>query len=562
MKIIQLPEFIVSKISAGEVIERPAYAVKELIENAIDAGADMIEIHIQEGGLKKILVQDNGEGMTRDDVEIAFLPHTTSKLKDEHELIGIKTLGFRGEALSSIAATATLTIRTRTQSEPGGTEIIVRNGKIENIAPIGTPPGTIVTVDNLFLNVPARKKFLKSVKTEFRLISDIITQFSLSYPSVHFVLTHNNKTILDLSRKQVLSDRVKKLLGQSTFDELLSFNFEDGYFKVSGFVGKPQIASKQNQKQFLFVNNRHVSDRMISLSVREAFGTLLPSSSTPLFILFVTLPPEIVDVNVHPRKEQVVFVNSKQVFDGVKQAITQVLNENNLTFNLAKFKYESSAQIGETTSYSGRYLKESVLPWSRDEAINFKPTNKLLQIHQTYILLQTKNELCLIDQHAAHERILFEEFKYTFENNKKLKIHYELSKPLPLSLSLKEAQLIEEYLSYFEDIGFAIEHFQGNNFLIRNVPTIFRGRNIEKIIRDMLSDFEMGTLNSVDARTLRMLAFLSCRAAVKKGDILTDKQMKDILKKLDTTLNNTTCPHGRPTKIQISISELDKLFKR
>ncbi len=561
-KIIQLPEDIISKISAGEVIERPAYAVKELIENAIDANATIIEIHIEAAGLKKIIVQDNGEGMNKEDLKLSFLPHTTSKLRNEHELIGIRTLGFRGEALSSVAAVSTLTIRTRRHNDPGGTEVVVRNGKVESILPIGTPPGTIVTVNNLFLNVPARKKFLKSDKTEFRLITDIVTHFSLSYPLIHFVLTHNNKIILDLSKRQNLSDRIKVLLGQSLSQELLPLNFEDSMIKLIGFIGKPQSSSKQNQKQFLFINNRHVTDRMISLSVREAFGTLLPASSTPIFILYLELPPEIVDVNVHPRKEQVAFINAKQIFDGVKQAVTQVLQENNLTFNLAKFKFESSEKIGETTSIAGKYIKESVLPWNRNEAILFKPTNKLLQIHQTYILLETKEGLVLIDQHAAHERILFEEFMHSFEVNKKSKTSFEFPKPLTLSLSLKETQLMEEYIPYFENSGFSIEHFQGSNFVVRNAPIIFRGRNIEKIIRDMLSDLEIEAIKSIDIRSQRMLTFLSCRAAVKKGDVLTSKQMKDIIKKLEVTSNNATCPHGRPTRIQISIDEIDKLFKR
>lgn len=561
-KIIQLPDDIISKISAGEVIERPAYAVKELIDNAIDAHADVIEIHIEGAGLKKITVQDNGEGMSKDDLELSFLPHTTSKLKDHYELIGIRTLGFRGEALPSIAAISTLTIRTRRYTDPGGTEVVVRNGMEESISPIGTPPGTIVTVDNLFLNVPARRKFLKSEKTEFRLITEIVTYFSLSYPSIHFVLTHNNKMILDLSKRQDLSDRIKVLLGPSLSDNLLSLNAEDGMVKLKGFIGKPQSALKQNQKQFLFINNRHVTDRMISLSVREAFGTLLPASSTPVYILYLEIPPEIVDVNVHPRKEQVTFINAKQIFDAVKQAVSQVLQENNLTFNLAKFKYESSGKIGETTSIAGKYIKESVLPWNRNEAITFKPTNKLLQIHQTYILLQTKIGVVLVDQHAAHERIIFEEFTNSYEVNKKAKISFEFPQPLSLNLSLNDTQLMEEYISHFEDLGFSIDHFPGNNFVVRSAPIIFRGRNIEKVIRDMLIDLESETIRSIDTRTQRMLAFLSCRAAVKRGDILTDKQMKDIIKKLELTLNNTTCPHGRPTKIQISIDEINKLFKR
>ena len=365
---------------------------------------------------------------------------------------------------------------------------------------------------------------------------------------------------MDVSGKHSLSERIKILLNQSTTDDLLTLNYEEGILRLSGFVGKPQSASKQNQKQYLFINNRQISDRMISLSVKEAFGTLLPHSSTPIFVLHLFLPPEIVDVNVHPRKEQVAFINSKEIFTNIKEAITQVLNENNLTFNLAKFKYESSARIGETTSLAGELLKESVLPWNRDEKIDFKPSDKLLQIHQTYILSENQQEIFFIDQHAAHERILYEEFVSTFEKDKKHA--FELPKPSSLSLSIIEADLLDENKISLEKAGFIMEHFQGNNYLVRKIPVVFRGRNIEKVIKDILSDLKDDTIKSIDTQSQRMLAFLACRAAVKRGDVLTQKQMKDLVTKLTASPNNITCPHGRPTKIQVSIEELDRLFKR
>lgn len=561
-KIFQLPESVVSKISAGEVIERPAYAVKELIENSIDAGASVIEIHIEEAGLRRIIVQDNGEGMSREDLELSFLPHATSKLKDETELVGIKTLGFRGEALSSIAAISTLTIRSRVKNQPGGYEIIVRNGHVENFSPIGTPIGTIVTVDNLFLNVPARKKFLKSEKTEFRLITDIITNFALSYPEIHFTLIHNKKPILDLPKNENNLDRIRSLLGSNIYDQLIPISYEEGFISLSGFLGRPQVASKQNRQQFIFVNNRLVSDRMISLSVKESFGTLLPAANTPVFLLRLNLPPEIVDVNIHPRKEQISFLNSQHIFDAIKSSVIETLNNHNLTFKLAKFKQENSSRLGETTSFSGELLKSTVLPWDRTETINVKPSSKLSQLHQTYIVAQTKDGLVLIDQHAAHERILYEQFVTAFTNEKNKKQIYELAKNVKLNLSLNESQILEEHLDYFNELGFAIDHFQGTSFLIRTAPLVFKGRNIGKIIKDLLTDLENEAMKTIDLRSQRMLAFLSCRAAIKAGDVLSDKQMKDIVKTLDQTENNSTCPHGRPTRIQITIEELNKLFKR
>lgn len=562
MKIHQLPQHIISKISAGEVIERPAYAVKELIDNSIDAGASVIEIHIEEAGLKRITVVDNGEGMNRKDIEKCFLPHATSKLRDEHELVGIKTLGFRGEALSSIAAISTLTIRSRTADQPGGIEIIIRNSEIENVSPIGTPPGTIVMVDNLFLNVPARKKFLKSERTEFRLITDIVTHFSLSYPKIHFILVHNKKLVLDLPAKSQIEERVKVILGASIFDQLVPLSFEEGYIKISGFIGKPQVASKQNLKQFLFVNNRHVNDRIISLAVKEAFGTLLPASSTPIFLLHLTLPPEIVDVNIHPRKEQIAFINAKQIFDAIKQATSETLQNHNLTFKLVKFKEETSARVGETTSFSGILLKESVLPWDRTPEVTIKPSTQLIQVHQTYIFSQTKDGILLVDQHAAHERILYEKFVKAFETQKQKNENYVLGKPLSIELSINESQLLEEYHYFFQETGFVIDHFQGTHFIIRSIPILFKGRNIEKIVMDLLADLEHEIVKDIDIRSHRMLAFLACRAAYKSGDLMTQEQMKEILTDLEDTPNNATCPHGRPTRIPLSLEELHRLFKR
>lgn len=552
-KIIQLSPDVVAKIAAGEVIERPAYAVKELIENALDATATAITINIEESGLLRIQVIDNGEGMSREDLEISFLPHTTSKITHEDELIGVKTLGFRGEALSSIAGISDMTIQSRPIHNSSGTTIEIRQGRVEHRGSIGIPPGTIVTIDGLFSPVPARKKFLKSLKTEFRAITDIVLHFALSYPTIHFTLTHNKKTIFDLPIKKDEKERLIMIFGEDAMEHLLPLNFSDSYLTISGYIGKPHIASKGNQKQFLFVNKRSITDKLISLAVRESFGTLLPSSSTPLFGLYLTLPFEVVDVNVHPRKEQVSFINNRMIFDLVKQAVSETLMSNNITYHIDTF--ENSLRKGETTSFSATMLKETILPWNRMDT--------LLQIHQTYILLTTKNGLVFIDQHAADERIFFEQFSKSFENEKKSKNIYTLPKPLKISLSLSEKQLIEEYQTTFENMGFSLEEFGSQTLILRTIPVLFKGRKIEKIIKDMLSDLRDDRgIKSIDTTSKRMLSFLSCRAAVKAGDTLTPTQMKTILKDLENTPNNTTCPHGRPTRIDIALETIHKYFKR
>lgn len=562
-KIYSLSESLISKISAGEVIERPAYVVKELVENAIDAGADVITIHIEESGLRRITVIDNGEGMSKEDLQECFKPHTTSKIQSIEQLTGIKTLGFRGEALASIAAISNMSIKSRTSDAIGGTVVALRLGEVEHIAPVGTPVGTIVTVDSLFHSVPARKRFLKSEKTEFRHITEIIMYYALMYPHVHFILTHNKKTVFDLPKKADILERIKLLLGITLFENLIPFHFNDSYITLQGFLGKPQIASKLGQKQYIFVNNRYVVDKMISLAVKEAYGSLLPAVNTPVFILHLLLPHEVVDVNVHPRKEQVSFINSRIIFDAIKQAVTQTLAEHNLTFNLAQFKQEISAKKAETQSFSGMLLKETVLPWNRNVFGDILEKSSMLQIHNTYILTLTQDGMILIDQHAAHERILYEQFIKAFEKQRKRKEIYQLEKPLTLHLSLSEVQVFEEYSEVFTQLGFEIEHFQGTSFVIRSAPVLFKGRNIEKVIRDMLDDLttDMG-LKTVDTKSQRMLAFLSCRSAVMAGEPLTKKVWKDLLEKLQKTENNATCPHGRPTKIAITLNELHTLFKR
>jgi DNA mismatch repair protein MutL len=561
--IFSLPQDVIAKIAAGEVIERPSYAVKELIENAIDAKADVIQINVEEAGLKRITVIDNGNGMTEEDLEICFLPHTTSKLREEHQLESIRTLGFRGEALSSIAAISQMTIQSRTREAAGGVAIRLRGHKVEEIVPIGTPVGTIVTVDDLFQSVPARKKFLKSPQTEFRHITDIVINFALAYPYIHFVLTHNKKPILDLPQKQNLLERLKVLLGLSLFEQLIPVAFAEGYLEITGFVGKPQVAGKANQKQFLFVNNRLVTDRIISLAVKEAFGSLLPATSTPVFLLHLTLPAEVVDINIHPRKENVAFLTSSEVFASVKQAVMQTLEEHNLTFRLAKFKHDTSARLGETTSFSGALLKEVVLPWDRTAPGELATDAPAIQLHQTYLLAPTRDGLLLVDQHAAHERILYEQFVKAFDKEKKHKQSRELNKPQTIQFSLTEAQILEEHASLFADLGFVIEPFQGTSFNVRAVPTVFTGRNIEKILKDMIADLSQESgIKTIDTSTQRMLKFLACRAAVKAGDPLTQTQIKQILKNLEATPNNTNCPHGRPTQIAVTLGELQRMFKR
>lgn len=561
-KILPLTPDVIAKIAAGEVIERPVYAVKELVENALDAKADTITIHIEESGLRRIIVVDNGDGMSKEDLAECFKLHTTSKVSSVDHLSHISTLGFRGEALASIAAISNMMIRSRTKKSVAGTQVELKNGKVENLVPVGMPQGTNVTVSNLFHSVPARKKFLKSAQTEFRHIVSLITNVALANPEVHFTLTHNKKTIFDLPQTTNVLERIKLLLGTKLFSNLLPFSYKDNYVTISGFLAKPQEKTYSANKQFLFINKRKVTDKQISLSVKDAYGTLIDPKSLPVFILFITLPYEFVDVNVHPRKEFVRFADTKLLIETVNKAVAEALTKNNLTF------YDDTAfgfglsDSKLTQSFAGRIMKENQIPWDirpRNEIGNF---SEIIQVHNLYLMTQTKFGIALIDQHAAHERILYEQFLEAFKNEKKQSPQYHLPKAAVLEFSISETALLKEHDALFKSLGFELEPFTKNSYLLTAVPLLFQDRKPTELIMEMLADLEVEKTRDVDKTSAKMIAYLACRAAIKAGESLTKKQAKDLVEKLELTNNNATCPHGRPTKIVIDINQLHKMFKR
>lgn len=561
-KIRILPPDVIAKIAAGEVIERPTYAIKELIENALDAKADSIAVHIEKSGLRSIIVVDNGEGMSKENLMECFKLHTTSKLSLADHLSHIKTLGFRGEALASIAAISTMLIRSRTKKSVGGTQIELKNGRVEKIVPVGMPKGTNVTVTNLFHSVPARKKFLKSDKTEFRHIVSLVTNFALAHPDVHFVITHNKKTVFDLPKTADVVERIKSLLGTKIFINLLPFSYHEDHITISGFLAKPQEKTFSANKQFLFINSRKVTDKQISMAVKDAYGTLIDPKSFPIFILFISLPYEFVDVNVHPRKEFVRFADTKLLTDAIHKAVSETLTKNNLTFyDNTGFGFGLS-DSNVTKSFAGRIIKENQIPWDirpRNEIGSF---TEITQIHNLYLVTQTKFGIALIDQHAAHERILYEQFLEAFVNEQKKSPQQQLSKPVILEFSFSETALFEEHKKLFENLGFVLEPFKGTTYLLSSVPLLFQDRKSAELISEMLSDLEQEKVHNVDKMSAKMIAYLACRAAIKAGEQLTKKQAKDLLEKLELTNNNATCPHGRPTKIVIDIDQLHRMFKR
>lgn len=565
-KIKVLSSEMISKIAAGEVIERPAFVVKELIENSIDARADFLKIEIEDSGLKKISLLDNGEGMDEADLKNCFLPHTTSKIYND-DLVGIETLGFRGEALSSITASSDLTIISRPQNAAFGFKIELLAGQVNKFSSTGSAIGTEVMVQNLFANIPARKKFLKTKRTEFNHILEMVCQYALSYLNIRFELFHNKKLIFVLGKNQTLEERIKFLLGGAIYQQIIPLRYEDSYLKIKGFLCKPEISSHTTLRQYLFINGRRVSDNLISAAVKEAYGNLLEKAQYPIFILFLDLPAQAVDVNVHPRKEQVSFYDNQFIYDGVLKATAKTLEAHNLTFSNLNwqgfgFYPEENFKSKDTSSYLGNLLKEEVLSDDKNLGKIIHLADPL-QVHDLYLICQTKQGLAIIDQHAAHERILYEKLLESFKKHQNQKQTFQLKKALLLDLSFSDAQILQSNLEVFQELGFLIEQFGDTTFKIESIPLLFKDRDIRPLLIETLDEVKNNQLvKDLDSRSQRMLSYLACRSAIKAGDKLTKKQAKDLLEELEKLDGIYTCPHGRPIKIEIPLKHLHLIFKR
>lgn len=552
MKIHKLSSLLISKIAAGEVIERPSFAIKELIENSIDAKATAIKIYIEESGLRKIQVVDNGEGMSEEDVREAWKPHTTSKIDEESELYSIKSFGFRGEALSSLAAISTLTVQSRREEDATGFAVVVKEGKLVKASVIGMPIGTIVTAQDLFASIPARKKFLNSPQAELRQMLDVVNNFAIAHPSVHFTFLHGKRVLLDYPPTKDVAERVEQFLGNAVSSFFIPVKKENSYVKIRGFIAKPQMHAGNQNKQYIFVNSRKVNNKIISTAAKEAYGTMLESATYPIFVLFLSLPFEMVDINVHPRKEQVAFLNNEFMFQTVKEVVVEVLAENNITFQNLSWKKMGA---GMTKSFAATILKENVLD---KESFGEERHTKLIQLDKVYIIFADKGGLVLYDQHAVHERILFEKLRDEFLKQRESLELYELPMPVSLGLTTRESILFKEHKRLLEKVGFMFKRKE-----VVKMPFIFKDRNPKGLIMKVLEDIEanLGVL-SIDKVTEEMIAFLACRAAVKAGDVLTEEQMKKLIMDLGKTANNTTCPHGRPTRVFMSLDQLNAMFKR
>jgi|TARA_B100001964_G_C14243732_1_gene606359 DNA mismatch repair protein MutL len=563
-KITILDDALINKIAAGEVVERPASVVKELIENSIDANADEIVIDIKDGGKSLIKVADNGNGMDKDDAKLCIERHATSKLSNVNELSSISTLGFRGEALSSIASVSDFSLITKTEQVIEGTIIRVEEGKTE-IKDIGCSKGTVVEVKSLFSNIPARKKFLKSIQVEFNYIANIVTRYALINKDIFFKLVHNDKIIFSSQKTDSLFNNIVSIYGKEIASNLVKVFYESDYLKVYGYIGKPALTRNDKQMQSCYVNKRYVKNNIISNALYDAFHTLLFINRHPITVLNIEINPETIDVNVHPSKKIIKVFDEDRFYNDVFNAVRQSLYTNNLIpdAKLDDTNYKDNRKYPlQTDKQSVLAVEDSPVKKKQTEEKTSEKIGPFLligQISKTYILAENNKGLLIIDQHAAQERINYEKFMKQYEKEG-IKTQ-KLVKPKVINLSAAESGVMEENINLLSKLGFGIDNYGNNSFILRTTPSIF-GRVDTVLITDILTELSGISSKSIaKAKEERIIRF-ACRKSIKAGEEMTMPLMEKLIEELDNTEQPFTCPHGRPTAISISLPELERKFKR
>jgi len=588
-KIVLLPEDLINKIAAGEVIERPASVIKELVENSLDAGATKILVELEESGKRRIKIIDNGEGMSPEDAEKSILRHATSKIRSVDDLFSIKTLGFRGEALASIAAVSKLSLITKQKNVLEGFSLQIEGGNILSRNIVGTEQGTTLDVQDIFFNTPARKKFLKTDAVELKHCADVITHYALANPAVTFKLTHDNNILLHSPALNDSRSTIASIYGVQTAKELLEVKYQDDKIKINGFISKPYHVRNDKNQQVLFVNGRWIKNADVTNAVYEGYHSTLFVNKHPVFVLHLQLDPETIDVNVHPQKQEIKIEQKEQVAAAVAVAVREALQSNKLmptvdvnteqqiTFGTpisrkevkasVKYPFEPSAQtvfaVEEAAAmYDSAEANVPVIieQFKSTELVHEKlPSMKLFgQVHKTYFLAETEGGLFYIDQHAAHERVMYESLLNQFLHGK-VEVQQLLQGEV-LDVSVAEKILLEEKKEELKKLGFDLEYFGGNAFAVKTIPLVFGKVKISELLHDILSMLE--NKKSILEKKEEILTRMACRAAVMAGDMVTIPQMEKILRELSKTELPYTCPHGRPTLMKVTIDELEKKFRR
>jgi DNA mismatch repair protein MutL len=595
-KIRILPEILSNKIAAGEVVERPAAVVKELVENALDAGATRIMVEVQSGGRALIRVSDNGCGMGHDDALLAIERYATSKIYEDRDLYSIRTLGFRGEALPSIAAVSRFALVSREASADAGIEIFIDGGKIKKVSETGAPPGTMVTVKQLFFNTPARRKFLKTVGTEMGHIADMVAGISLGHPQIGFRLIHNAKTVKNWPATDAAVQRVMDVLGADLKGNLHRIEFENNGIAVSGWISAPRIVRKTSRGLFIYVNGRLVRDRIIGHALFKGYSQRLVKGRFPVAVVFIKVPFDEVDVNVHPTKNEVRFARQREVHEAVRRTVAQTLYEvDRPQWRPAGSPVDAAAivpnrvseagpqEFGRRKTEGGDWKSECGMrnveneSWKPEQAAGhsaarfaqapiwqhkrFADLRVIGQLHNTYIVCEADDGLILIDQHAAHERILFERFQTRAAGPRPAA--QRLLVPETVELGYREAGVLEKMLPELEKFGLEIEPFGGNSFVVKSVPALLADREVTPLVIEIVEKIvQIGSGSGLAQVIDECRMVMACHGAIRANQALSGQQIKKLLTQLDACDNPSHCPHGRPTWILWKLRSLEKSFQR
>lgn len=615
-----LDEKTINQIAAGEVVERPVNAVKEMVENSIDANASEIEVEIADGGITYIRVTDNGSGMDKEDAEMSIIRHATSKISTVDNIFHISSLGFRGEALASIAAVSKCTLTTRQKDNSEGIQLDIESGKITDSKIVGAPVGTTIEVRELFYNVPARKKFLKTERTEAGRINTIISKMALSHPTIAFRLINNGRVVIETPGNGRLLDAVTSLYGIDVSNEMFTVEHSSDMYFLDGMISKPSLLKSSRQYQTIIVNHRIVESPLISKAIDNAYHSLLPKTGYPVCIIKLTVPPESIDINVHPQKREIKFEDEKEIFRLVYHAVLKTLTAQSEAAEIATEitytpKHESvdekdiNIKNFENNYYSTKkgndfvnlYWKDATDTYNNKTQENhyekrneYNPENDLKKIYSEnsilenfqnnekqserlfedikkeelviplgqvancFIICVKGKELFIIDQHAAHERVRYDKLA---EHAESIPVQNILI-PRLITMDKQDIELFEERRKDIERLGIIFEQAGIDVIRITGAPEDFSESDMERVIHDLLIAFNSQSEPSPETLRHRMMAYAACRGAIKAGDVLNIRQMKELISDLFMTSRPFVCPHGRPTIIKFTPEELGKLFKR
>ncbi len=560
-----LPDLLISQIAAGEVVERPASVLKELLENALDAGARDIQVTLDQGGARRVQVDDDGAGLPKEDLPLALARHATSKIGSLDDLQGVATMGFRGEALASIASVSRLSITSREAGSPHAWEIRAEGGSSGAPAPAARAPGTTVLAEDLYFNTPARKKFLRAEQTEFGHCDEIFRRIALARPDSAFSLKHNGRVSAQL-RAQALAERAAALLGREFLDASFPLEAQAGNLRLFGLAGTPQAARARGDAQYLYVNGRFVRDRMLSHAVREAYRDQLHGERQPAYLLFLEIDPRGVDVNVHPAKIEVRFRDSGAIHQFVLHALKRALSP---AAGDAPVVYARPADSGSgfqpgfqlAQAYQS-FMATATAAMPLPVTAQSPPLGyALAQLHGVYILAQNEAGLVLVDMHAAHERIVMEKLKTSLDAGAVAR--QSLLVPAVLAADALDIATAEENSEALEKLGLETSVSGPNQLAVRAAPALLAGGDIAGLTRDLLRDIrEYGATQVLSARQNELLATMACHAAVRANRMLTVPEMNALLREMEETERSGSCNHGRPTWYQLTMADLDRLFMR